>query len=515
MKKAPLALLIIDGFGEAPPSPGNAAKLAKTPNLTWLKANYPNILLNASGKFVGLPEGQMGNSEVGHLNIGAGRIVKQSLTLIDDELAKDKLVTNKVFKAALKHAKKNHSKINLFVLASDGGVHSHINHLIFFYKQIIAANLPVVVHAFTDGRDVGQKSAKKYLNKLLTEKIKIASISGRYYAMNRNKDFDLTLKAYDVIVNRRGLKFNDVNSYIDSQYANNITDEYFTPAYFEDNPNGQVVDGDVIIALNFRSDRLRQLSHMFVASDTKITNYQYQNPQRFNNLFYCSTRPYPGFDFPALWPQVKLKNLFGEILEANNLTQLRAAESEKYPHVTFFFDGLQEIKKTHEQRIVVPSPAVKSYDLAPEMSCEELTKNVLTVAKDHDVLIINFAQPDMVGHTGVIEAIIKAVEIADKMVKVLYDKIVIELGGRLIITSDHGNCEQNFELNSVKPATKHTTNPVNFLITDKNISFNNYARKLDKANLPVNAKLADIAPTLLTILKIKGPQEMTGKNLLN
>lgn len=508
--KKPVALLILDGVGEDKPYNGNAFTLAKTPNLDKLKQKYPSILMNASEEFVGLPKGQMGNSEVGHMNIGAGRIVYQSLPLMTKDIVKEKKVReNEFLLKAINHAKKNNSKVNILGLVSDGGVHSHIDHIISITKIIKEFGVDVSLHAFTDGRDVEQKSALIYLEKIESENIKISSISGRYYAMDRDKRWEREQLAYDVIADRKGNKFNSIKKHVESEYSNGRTDEFFIPAY---NPNEEEIkNGDVVLFINFRPDRARELSHLLVGSNINITKYDYKPIQgRLSNLYYLSAREYAGIEQDVLYPPKKMYGLLGEVLEKNSLRQMRAAETEKYPHVTFFIDGGQEIEKKYETRILVNSPKVPTYDQEPEMSCRPLTEKIIKNANNQDVFLINFAQPDMVGHTGILEAVIKSIEVADEMIEKLYNKIVKEMGGVMLITADHGNAEKMINEDGTV-CTTHTTAPVRLIITDENAVFKD---KFTNNNENICAKLGDLAPTILSYLNIKQPEEMTGEILI-
>ncbi len=512
MKIKPVALVILDGFGETKEGPGNAVKLAKTPNLDKWTKEYPHTYINASGHFVGLPDGQMGNSEVGHLNIGAGRIIFQSLALINQELAEGKLIDNYVFLEAIEHAKSNKTKVNLIGLVSDGGVHSHVKHIIAFAKLIKAQGAEVVVHAFTDGRDTAQKSALKYLKQLADANIKIGSISGRYYGMDRDQRWERVQLAYDAIVNRKGETFTSLEDFVDREYAKGITDEFFTPSYNKDE-DLSIKDNDAIISMNFRPDRARELAHMLIGSNEAVTKYDYEI-KRLKNIFYISTRGYAGIECPVIWPNDEIEDLLGITLEKAGLTQMRAAETEKYPHVTFFMDGGKEVPLAHETRILVHSPKVATYDMQPQMSCEELTDHILKAADHQDVFLINFAQPDMVGHTGQIPAVIKAIEEADKDLGRLYKKVVEELGGVMLITADHGNSEVMLEEDGKTPQTKHTTNKVRLIITSHAVEFNDYAMQMDANGNPVNGKLADLAPTILKLVDVKIPKLMTGTPLI-
>ncbi len=506
--RKPVALIILDGVGEAPASQGNAVTLANTPNLDKWTKQYPNILMNASGEPVGLPEGQMGNSEVGHMNIGAGRIVYQSLALMNKDIREGGLSNNEVVNKAIKHAKENNSKVNILGLVSDGGVHSHIDHIIGLDRYLKSQDVNSVLHAFTDGRDVGQKSAATYLKQAEDNGIIISSISGRYYSMDRDQKWDRAQKAYDVVADRKGKTFNSIEEYVNNEYSNEIYDEFFTPAY---NPEVNAIEsGDSIIFINFRPDRARMISHMLVGSNVEVTGYDY-NPvqERLDNIYFASAREYVGIEKDIMYPPERMTNLIGEVLEANGLKQVRAAETEKYPHVTFFMDGGQEIEKQNETRILVDSPKVDTYDLQPEMSCEPLTEKILENADGQDVFLINFAQPDMVGHTGDISAVIKSLEIADKMLGRLYDKIVTELGGVMLITADHGNADKMINKDG-SVCTTHTTAPVKLIITDNNAEFKEeFLNRED-----IKAKLGDLAPTILKYAGVEKPVEMTGDILI-
>ncbi|BDU67712.1 MAG: 2,3-bisphosphoglycerate-independent phosphoglycerate mutase [Candidatus Tyloplasma litorale] len=506
--KKPVALVILDGVGVAPDSEGNAVTHAKTPNLDKWAKQYPNILMNASGEPVGLPDGQMGNSEVGHMNIGAGRIVYQSLALMNKEVKENLMKDNKYLLKAIDHAKKNNSKVNILGLISDGGVHSHISHIIEIARILKTNNVEFVLHAFTDGRDVSQKSAMNYLKQIIDAQIPISSISGRYYAMDRDQRWDRVQLAYDVIADRKGASFKDADEYVKNEYSEGRFDEFFNPSF---NPKLKgVSDGDSIIFINFRPDRAREISHLLIGSDTDVTKYQYDPKQgRKENLYFVSSREYAGITQDIMYPPIRMKNLIGEVLENNKLKQVRAAETEKYPHVTFFIDGGQEIPKKHETRILVDSPKVATYDLEPEMSCRPLTEKIIQNADGQDVFLINFAQPDMVGHTGVLKAVIKSLEVADEMLGKLYTKIVKEMKGVMLITADHGNADRMINKDG-SICTTHTTAPVRLIITDKKAKFKE--EFTDSKN--IEAKLGDLAPTILKYAGIKKPKEMTGNILI-
>ena len=497
--KKPIVLAILDGYGLREEEHGNAVKLANNPVFNNLWNTYPHTQLTASGQLVGLPKGQMGNSEVGHMNIGAGRIVYQPLELINKSIEDKEFFQNEEIKNVMRHVKENASKLHLMGLVSDGGVHSHINHLLALLdmcKQEQVTN--VYVHVFTDGRDVPPKSAYTYI-KQIEDKLneigfgKIASISGRYYAMDRDNNYDRLKKAYDVIVNNKGEVLPSMKEYVEDSYKKDITDEFFIPAKFTE--NGNLEENDGVIAFNFRKDRLRELF-------TAITNPDEVDMEaiHFHNVKTVTMMPVVhSVKAPHAFNDPELTNILGEYIEKQNLSQLRIAETEKYAHVTFFFDGGKEVDYKNEKKILVPSPKVATYDLQPEMSADEVTEKLLSELPNTDLVILNFANGDMVGHTGVLEAAIKAVETVDKDLKKIYDK-VMELGGILIVTADHGNCEEMLDDNN-NIVTSHTTNPVPFIITEPGLKLH-------------TGKLGDIAPTILDLMNIEKPAEMTGESLI-
>ena len=497
--KKPIVLAILDGYGLREETHGNAVALAKNPIFTELWNTYPHTTLTASGQLVGLPKGQMGNSEVGHMNIGAGRIVYQPLELINKSIEDKDFFQNEEIKKVMHHVKENDSKLHLMGLISDGGVHSHINHLLALLDMCKLEGVTnVYLHLFTDGRDVPPKSAYTYIEKV-EEKLKelgfgqIASISGRYYAMDRDNNYERLIKAYDVIVNNKGDIENSPREYIENSYKNEIIDEFFLPARFAE--NGNVEENDGIIAFNFRKDRLRELF-------TAITNPTAVDMEtvHFNNVKTLTMMPVvESVKAPHAFSDPVLTNILGEYIEKQNLSQLRIAETEKYAHVTFFFDGGKEVDYKNEKKVLIPSPKVATYDLKPEMSADEVTENLLKELPNTDLVILNFANGDMVGHTGVLEAAIKAVETVDKNLKLIYDKIM-ELGGILIVTADHGNCEEMLDDND-NIVTSHTTNPVPFIITEQGLKLH-------------EGKLGDIAPTILDLMNIEKPEEMTGVSLI-
>ncbi len=497
--KKPIVLMILDGYGLREETHGNAVKLADNKVFTELWNTYPHTKLTASGQLVGLPKGQMGNSEVGHMNIGAGRIVYQPLELINKSIQDKEFFQNKEIKKVMHHVKENDSKLHLMGLVSDGGVHSHINHLLALLDMCQLEGVKdVYLHLFTDGRDVPPKSAYIYIE-MVENKLKelgfgkIASISGRYYAMDRDNNFDRLIKAYDVIVNNKGQIEPSPKEYIEKSYKEEITDEFFLPAKFTE--HGNVEENDGIIAFNFRKDRLRELF-------TAITNPDAvdMETKKFNNVKTLTMMPVvESVKAPHAFNDPELTNILGEYIEKQDLSQLRIAETEKYAHVTFFFDGGKEVDYKNEKKILIPSPKVATYDLKPEMSADEVTEKLLEELAHTDLVILNFANGDMVGHTGVLEAAIKAVETVDKDIKRIYDK-VMELGGTLIVTADHGNCEEMLDDNN-NIVTSHTTNPVPFIITEKGLKLH-------------EGKLGDIAPTILDLMNIEKPNEMTGESLI-
>ena len=496
----PLVLCIMDGVGEREETHGNAVKAANTPNLDRLKSKYGFSTLDASGKPVGLPDGQMGNSEVGHMNIGAGRIMYQPLELINNSIEDKTFYSNEEILKVINYVKNNNSKLHLFGLLSDGGVHSHINHLLALLNMCKQNDLRnVYIHVCTDGRDVDPKSAYNYINNV-EDTINnlgigvIATISGRYYSMDRDNNYDRLKLGYDAIVRAEGPKYDSIKSFIDDCYAKGITDEFLIPTVFT--YEGKVEEKDGFITFNFRKDRLREML-------TALTNPEFNDMEviRFNNLKVLTMLPVvKSVIAPHAFDDANPKNILGEVLEQNNLTQLRIAETEKYAHVTFFFDGGKEVDYRGGNKILIPSPKVATYDLKPEMSAYLVTDKLLEELDNYDVVIVNYANGDMVGHTGVFDAVVKAVEVVDECVGKLYDK-VMELGGTMIVTADHGNSDYMLDDND-NIVTSHSTFVVPFIITKDNIKLK-------------NGKLSDIAPTMLKLLSIEIPKEMTGNILID
>ena len=497
--------MILDGWGIAPAVKTNAATMAKTPNLDSFFAKYPYTTLEASGKSVGLPAGQIGNSEVGHLNIGAGRIIYQSLTRIDKAVEDGELYKNVVLSNVMEATKKADKALHLLGLLSDGGVHSHIEHLIALLKMAKQQGLTkVFVHAFLDGRDVGPKTALTYIEQL--EKAmaeigvgKIATVSGRYYAMDRDKRWERVERAYKVLVLGDGECAQSAASGVEASYAAGITDEFVEP-FTIDGVDGKITAGDGVIFFNFRPDRAREITRALHDADFPY----FARPESARPVNYvCMTQYDATIDAPIAFPPEEIKDTLGEVLARNGMHQLRIAETEKYAHVTFFFNGGVEAPNVNEERILIPSPKVATYDLQPEMSAEKVTQALLAeLDKDKfDAVILNFANPDMVGHTGVLSAAITAMEKVDDCAGRIVRK-VLELGGSVCITADHGNLEKMAESDGT-PNTAHTTNPVPFILVSEE------RHKLH------NGILADIAPTLLQLLKIKQPEAMTGKSLID
>lgn len=503
--KKPVLLMILDGWGIAPADKTNAAAMAKTPNLDSYFANYPHTTLEASGKAVGLPAGQIGNSEVGHLNIGAGRIIYQSLTRIDKAIEDGDLYKNEELSRVMDETKQAGKALHLLGLLSDGGVHSHIEHLLALTCMAKVKGLTkIYVHAFLDGRDVGPKTALEYIHELEDGMAqigvgKIATVSGRYYAMDRDKRWERVERAYKALVLGEGGKAASAAAGVEASYAAGVTDEFVEP-FTVDGVDGKITAGDGVIFFNFRPDRAREITRALHDEDFPY----FARPEGARPVNYvCMTQYDATITAPVAFPPEEIKDTLGEVLAQNGLHQLRIAETEKYAHVTFFFNGGVEAPNANEERILIPSPKVATYDLQPEMSAEEVTQALLAeLDKDKfDAIILNFANPDMVGHTGVLSAAIAAMEKVDDCAGRIVRK-VLSLGGSVCITADHGNLEKMAESDG-SPNTAHTTNPVPFIVVSKE------QHKLH------NGILADIAPTLLQLLDIKQPAAMTGKTLID
>ncbi|MGL5205453.1 MAG: 2,3-bisphosphoglycerate-independent phosphoglycerate mutase [Metamycoplasmataceae bacterium] len=496
--KKPIVLTIIDGLGLRPEKQGNAFYLANTPTFDEYFKNYPHSVIQASGKFVGLPNDQMGNSEVGHLNIGAGEIVYTGLSLIGKEINDGTYKRNKGFIQAFDDVIKNNSTLHLMGLLSDGGVHSLEEHLFILIDAAHEYGIKKLsVHVFGDGRDVAPRSILASLEKLEKQLSKynynLASISGRFYAMDRDKMFDRNDKAYDAIIGKATKTFKSGIQYVKDQYDENINDEFLIPAI---NEKGDFVkDGDSIIFFNFRPDRARQLSHLFIGS--KLYDALPTRPIRINK--FVSMMKYEGINSIIAYTEMEVKNTIGKVLSENGLKQLRLAETQKYAHVTFFMDGGLDIVYPNSERIMIDSLKIDSYADAPQMSAEKITDKLLEVMDNYDVVIMNYANPDMVGHTGDLNATIKAVEILDQQLGRIKRKIEMT-GGVQFITADHGNAELTEDENG-NPATKHTSFPVMLITTDKSLKLR-------------DGKLANISPTILDYLGIEKPASMNEESLL-
>jgi 2,3-bisphosphoglycerate-independent phosphoglycerate mutase len=505
MNKKFAGLIILDGYGLAPDSPSNSVSLAKKPFLDKLFSEYPTNVLQASGEYVGLPDGQMGNSEVGHLNLGAGRIVYQSLTRINVAIKDGSFFKNEAFLSAITYAKKHKSNLHIFGLVSDGGVHAYPTHIKALHDLAVKEGVTPYLHAFMDGRDTPQTSGLGFLKELIDHGMKVATVSGRYYAMDRDNNWDRIQKAFDNMVLGTGAHEVSALDGIQKSYDQGVTDEFIIP--FVVDVKGLIKDNDAVIFANFRPDRAIRIATAF--SNPSATSL-YQTPGKANfdashtpkNIFLVSMMHYnESVKGPLAYELQTLDNLYGEVIANAGLTQLRIAETEKYAHVTFFFDGGSEKNLKGATRILVESPKVPTYDLKPEMSAYEVKDKAVEaiLSNKFDTMILNFANPDMVGHTGSIEATTKAVEAVDACAKDVVEAI-LKIGGTCIVLADHGNAEKMRD-EFGKPHTAHTTNLVPVAITDKSVKLN-------------TGSLCDVAPTLLDILGVKQPKEMTGKSLI-
>lgn len=499
MKKT--VLIVIDGLGLREQTQGNGFALAKTPTFDYLFASYPNSLIQASGQAVGLPEGQMGNSEVGHLNIGAGTIVYTGLSLIKKALNNGTYKDTKAFVEVFRDVLKNNTTLHLMGLLSSGGVHSLEDHLFELLHAAYSYGLKkVAIHVFGDGRDVAPRSIKESLSKLqaiCTEYgYHIASISGRFYAMDRDKIFDRVFEAYNATLGETKESYSDILAYVEDQYKQEISDEFFKPAINNSLTKDYFVkDHDSIIFFNFRPDRARQLTHLFINSNL----YDVKAPKQVKINKFVSMMKYEGLDTLIAFSEMDIPMPIGKVLELENKTQLRIAETQKYAHVTFFMDGGKDIQFRNSKRIMVDSLKVESYASAPQMSAEGITDELLKNALNYDLTIMNYANPDMVGHTGDLEATIKAVEFLDTQFA-----RVIEWANKndvtVFITADHGNAEITQDQQG-NPATKHTSSPVMLICTDKSVKLK-------------DGILSNIAPTVLDYMGIKQPKEMDQASLL-
>ena len=508
--KRPTILMILDGYGLNDKTEGNAIAQAKTPVMDELMAKYPFVRGNASGLAVGLPDGQMGNSEVGHLNMGAGRIVYQDLTRITKEIQDGDFFENAELKRAMENAKEHDTALHLYGLLSDGGVHSHITHLYALLEMAKRYELKkVYVHCFLDGRDTPPESGKDYVQALTDEIQKIgigeiATVSGRYYAMDRDNRWDRVEKAYRALTLGEGEQAASGVEAVANSYANGVTDEFVLPTVVmkDGKPTATVEDGDSVIFFNFRPDRAREITRTFCCDDFD----GFDRGARKQVVYVCFTE----YDVTIpnkyiAFRKIAITNTFGEYLAAHHMTQARIAETEKYAHVTFFFNGGVEAPNEGEDRILVKSPKVATYDLQPEMSVYEVCDKVVgaITSGKYDVIITNFANPDMVGHTGVIPAAIKAIEAVDECVgKVV--AAVKKVDAQMFICADHGNAEQMIDYTTGEPFTAHTTNQVPFILVNADPQY----------KLREGGRLADIIPTLIELMGMEQPKEMTGESLL-
>ncbi|KUG17375.1 2,3-bisphosphoglycerate-independent phosphoglycerate mutase [hydrocarbon metagenome] len=502
----PIAIIIMDGFGISPTQEGNAIAHASKPNLERLWKEYPTTTLKASGLAVGLPRGQMGNSEVGHLNLGGGRIVYQDLTRISLAVENGTFASNPVLQEAMNLARKGGSKLHLIGLLSDGGVHSHITHLYALLEMARSMDLSrVFVHAILDGRDVPPRSALGYFRDL-EEKFSqtgtgsTATVSGRYYTMDRDRRWERVEKAYRCLVYGEGLRADSAEEAVRKGYDRGENDEFIMPTVVDD--KGMVDDGDSIIFFNFRPDRAREITRAFVDKD-----FQEFATKPIRVHYTCMTQYDATLNAPVAYPAENLIDTLGEVVSRAGLKQLRIAETEKYAHVTYFFNGGKEEVNPGEDRVLIPSPKVATYDLQPQMSAYEVRDELLARLDSgrYDLVVLNFANPDMVGHTGIFEAAVKAVEVVDGCVGEIVNRI-LSLGGAVLLTADHGNAEKMQDSDTGQPHTAHTTNPVPIsLITSDRKSY----------RLREDGILADVAPTALELMHIPQPEAMTGRTLIN
>jgi len=524
LKKRPVVLVILDGWGVAPPSRANAISQAKTPVMDKLISTYPTMTLQASGESVGLPWGEMGNSEVGHMNIGAGKIIYQDLPRINKAIIDKTFYKNKVLLEAVKKVKENNSKFHLMGLVSTGGVHSSLDHLFALLEFCQMEKLKnVYLHCFLDGRDTPRNSGENFITKL-EAKIKelgvgkIASLSGRYYAMDRDNRWERIKKAYLAITKGESeQKFTDPLEAIKKSYQNNIFDEEFIPTVITDKngkPLAKVENGDSVVFFNFRADRARQLTKAFVLPGFS----KFERGEYLKDVYFVTMTEYEK-NLPVFvaFPPEEVKNPLAKVIADYHLKQLHIAETEKYAHVTFFINGEREEAFPGEDRILVPSPSVSSYDQKPEMSCRKITERLISEINTgkYDFCVVNYANADMVGHTGVFPAIIKAIEAVDECLGQLV-AAVLDIDGALVITADHGNAEEKIDLQTGFIIKEHSTNPVPLIIVAKEWENHPTALALgnDLSSLTPIGLLSDVAPTVLALMGLEKPKEMTGQNLL-
>jgi 2,3-bisphosphoglycerate-independent phosphoglycerate mutase len=521
----PVVLIVLDGWGVSPEYSGNAITTARTPTMDRLTREYPATTLQASGEAVGLPWGESGNSEVGHLSLGLGKILYQDLPRINRDIGSQKFYQNPVFLRAKDHVAKHGSTLHFMGLASSGGVHSSVDHLnallIFAAKQGVR---DVCVHIFLDGRDTSYNAGVNYVKgvkrSLAENKIgRIATISGRFYAMDRNNNWDRTEKAYLAMTEGKGNQSSDPLQAVEDSYKKKIYDEEFVPTVITDaegNPTGLVKDGDAVIFYNFRPDRARQITKAFVLPLMD----KFNRPKKLDNLFFAGFTEYEkGLPMEVAFPAETIDNTLGQTLSAHKMSQLRIAETEKYAHVTYFFNGGQEHASEGEDHVLVPSPSVSDYSEKPEMSAPEITKRVLAFMRDdkYDFVLINFANTDMIGHTGNLQAAVKAVETVDKQLEKIVRTVLLK-DGVLLVTADHGNAENMFSLETGQMDKEHTCNPVPFIAVKRDYAGRNFGWpepvNNDLSSIEPQGILSDIAPTVLHIMGIPKPADMTGVSLI-
>jgi 2,3-bisphosphoglycerate-independent phosphoglycerate mutase len=539
MGPKPLVLIILDGWGYAPPGPANAISLARKPNYDKLLAEFPNTLIHTSGRYVGLPTGQMGNSEVGHLNIGAGRVVYMDITKIDLMVEKGEFEKNPVLLEAMRKARVGERRLHLFGLLSDGGVHSHQNHLYALLRMAKQNGVErVFVHAFMDGRDTLPTNGAGYVEQL-EQKMreygvgKIASVSGRYYAMDRDRRWEREKKAFEAMVNGvgEGGRFQEAAQGVRASYNKEVTDEFIVPFVVvneRDEPVATIRDGDVCINFNYRADRARQITRCLARNShfTAQDGRELEGAEELDNAiprervpkelsYVCMTQYDKHFTLPIVSPPESLGNILANVMANLNMRNLRVAETEKYAHVTYFFNGGVEKPFAGEDRVLVPSPKVATYDLKPEMSAHGIATAVVKAIEDKtfDVMVVNFANADMVGHSGKIPPTIDAVQTVDDCLGQIFHALK-RSGGAMIVTADHGNAEQMIDPATGGPQTAHTTNPVPFIVVAEHaVPAAGYKGDGRRFTLKPNGALQDIAPTMLGMLGVAQPKEMTGQDL--
>ncbi|MFH1749281.1 MAG: 2,3-bisphosphoglycerate-independent phosphoglycerate mutase [bacterium] len=514
IRPKPIVLVILDGWGISPAWGGNILSVANVRNYNKLWRENPHTILEAAGEAVGLPKHDVGNSEVGHIHIGAGRLIPQDLSQINNAITDGSLKKNKTILTAIQHVKKNNSQLHLMGLVSDGGIHSHINHLFHILEICKEQNCTnVFIHVFTDGRDSDPMSALKYIQNLenFMHKLgfgQIATVCGRYYAMDRDNRWDRTSRAYFALTQSIGEKADSAMNAVSKSYSQGTSDEFIKPTIIQKNnkPTSFISSNDSIIFFNFRADRARQLTKAF----TQENFISFHKGRQIPDLFFVSMLPYESEYKGKVQPvfqDEEVPNCLAEIISNADLSQLHIAETEKYAHVTYFINGAREKPFPREKRILIPSPKVATYDLAPEMSAGEITKKTLESINKYDFIVINFANPDMVGHTGNQEATLQALEFVDKCIEQITNAI-LKSNGVLILTADHGNAEELIDPVTGNMKTEHTNNPVPFiLISDKSTKY--HLRKTGRFTL------SNIAPTILELLKLEIPTEMTSKSLLD